>query len=177
MSQVDRSKVITDTETVDQGDADTDRESPAGPEESPSLRVCDLHEVDLGDGGHHSQPLQDPAQVEQPDVALREGEDSPASQEGSTEDHQSQSPTSNISINHGLSFSLVTAEFLPNFPARMPVATAPKSWPMLLREAIQLFSSGLIGISDSSWGSRMAENPSTVPGSDQLRLTDFYNSP
>ena len=96
MSQVDRSKVITDTETVDQGDADTDRESPAGPEESPSLRVCDLHEVDLSDGGHHSQPLQDPAQVEQPDVALREGEDSPASQEGSTEDHQSQSPTSNI---------------------------------------------------------------------------------
>ena len=90
------SQVITDPETVDEGDADTDGQSPAGPEEPPSLGVRDLHQVDLSDGGHHSQTLQDPPEVKQPDVSLREGKDCPASQQGSTEDHQSQSPASNI---------------------------------------------------------------------------------
>ena len=77
--------------------------------------------------------------------------------------------------------STISVGLLPNFPARIPLPIAPNSWPMLLREAIQLASSLVRDISAPSCGSRMAENPSTVPGEDDNEMgvkgedTDQYS--
>ena len=61
----------------------------------------------------------------------------------------------------------------PNLPARIPVPIAPNSCPILLRDAIQLASSLVMVISESSWGRRIAEKPSTVPDSVKLRIPVF----
>ena len=61
----------------------------------------------------------------------------------------------------------------PNLPARIPVPIAPNSWPMLLRDAIQLASSLVMVISESSWGRRIAKKPSTVPDLVNVRITSL----